>query len=75
MTSIKVEDIVSTLQSLHLIKYWKGQYIISVTPKIIEVGYSRLDFDELQEHCKNFQRHTREIDPLALIWTPASKYK
>eukprot|EP01127_Copromyxa_protea_P024532 TRINITY_DN971_c0_g2_i1.p1 TRINITY_DN971_c0_g2~~TRINITY_DN971_c0_g2_i1.p1 ORF type:complete len:391 (-),score=56.44 TRINITY_DN971_c0_g2_i1:48-1151(-) len=63
MTSIKVEDIVSTLQSLHLIKYWKGQYIISVTPKIIE------------EHCKNFQRHTREIDPKALLWRPPSKDK
>lgn len=25
-------------QSLSLIKYWKGQYIISVTPKIVEVG-------------------------------------
>lgn len=36
-TSIKLEDIISTLQSLHLIKYWKGQHIISVTPKIVEV--------------------------------------
>jgi hypothetical protein len=25
MTAIKTEDIISTLQSLNLIKYWKGQ--------------------------------------------------
>lgn len=57
-TSIKTEDIIATLQSLHLIKYWKGQHIISVTPKVVE------------EHMKNFQRKTRGIDPEALQWTP-----
>jgi len=57
-TSIKTEDIIATLQSLHLIKYWKGQHIISVTPKVVE------------EHLKNFQRRTRVIDPEALHWTP-----
>jgi histone acetyltransferase MYST1 len=57
-TSIKTEDIIATLQSLHLIKYWKGQHIISVTPKVVE------------EHMKNFQRKTRTIDPDALHWTP-----
>jgi len=36
LTSIRPEDIVSTLQSLSLLKYWKGQYIINVTPKIVE---------------------------------------
>lgn len=35
MTSIKTEDIVSTLQSLNLIKYWKGQHIISLSPKVL----------------------------------------
>lgn len=39
MTAIKTEDIISTLQSLNLIKYWKGQHIISVTPKVIEGLY------------------------------------
>jgi histone acetyltransferase MYST1 len=34
MTAIKTEDIISTLQALNLIKYWKGQHIISVTPKV-----------------------------------------
>jgi histone acetyltransferase MYST1 len=59
ITSIRHDDIVSTLQSLHLIKYWKGQYIISVTPKIIE------------EHLKTVpdQPHSALI-PENLNWTP-----
>jgi len=57
MTSIKTEDIISTLQSLNLIKYWKGQHIISVTPKIIE------------EHLKTMSKQTM-IDPKCLHWTP-----
>jgi histone acetyltransferase MYST1 len=36
MTGIRPEDIISTLQSLNLIKYWKGQHIISVSEKVIE---------------------------------------
>jgi hypothetical protein len=36
LTSIRSEDIIATLQSLSLLKYWKGQYIINVTPKIVE---------------------------------------
>jgi len=58
MTSIKTEDIISTLQSLGLIKYWKGQHIISVTPKVIE------------EHLKRTAKKTRKIDSKALHWTP-----
>jgi len=58
MTSIKTEDIISTLQSLNLIKYWKGQHIISVTPKIIE------------EHLKTMSKQTMKIDPKCLHWTP-----
>merc|ERR1739844_365080 len=36
MTSITQTDIISTLQSLNLVKYWKGQHVICVTPKLIE---------------------------------------
>jgi histone acetyltransferase MYST1 len=36
MTSIKTDDIISTLQSLNLIKYWKGQHVISVSAKIVD---------------------------------------
>eukprot|EP00013_Stygamoeba_regulata_P025216 CAMPEP_0177648654 /NCGR_PEP_ID=MMETSP0447-20121125/10941_1 /TAXON_ID=0 /ORGANISM="Stygamoeba regulata, Strain BSH-02190019" /LENGTH=441 /DNA_ID=CAMNT_0019151305 /DNA_START=90 /DNA_END=1415 /DNA_ORIENTATION=- len=58
MTAIKTEDIISTLQSLNLIKYWKGQHIISVTPKVIE------------DHMKNKAQQTVRIDPKFLHWAP-----
>lgn len=35
-TGIRQEDVISTLQSLNLIKYWKGQHIISVSDNVIE---------------------------------------
>ena len=59
MTAIKTEDIISTLQSLNLIKYWKGQHIISVTPKVIE------------EHLNKKQKKDEvKIDPKAIHWAP-----
>jgi len=58
MTAIKTEDIISTLQSLNLIKYWKGQHIISVTPKIIE------------EHLKNSNKQQWKIESKAIHWAP-----
>jgi len=58
MTAIKTEDIICTLQRLNLIKYWKGQHIISVTPKVIE------------EHLRQSAKQTRTIDPKAIHWTP-----
>lgn len=39
-TGIKVDDILSTLLSLSLIKHWKGQYAIIYSPKIIEAQLS-----------------------------------
>ncbi|BBM97999.1 histone acetyltransferase MYST1 [Marchantia polymorpha subsp. ruderalis] len=36
MTAIRNDDIITTLQSLNLIKYWKGQHIISVSAKIVD---------------------------------------
>lgn len=35
ITRIKIEDILSTLQSLHAVKQWKGQHIITLTLKTI----------------------------------------
>jgi hypothetical protein len=42
MTAIKIEDVISTLQSLNLIKYWKGQHVVVVTDKIIQEQLSAL---------------------------------
>ncbi|KAL9643505.1 hypothetical protein ABK040_010119 [Willaertia magna] len=58
MTAIKSDDIISTLQTLGLIKYWKGQHIISVTPKIIE------------EHMKKKRKDDFKIDSSKVHWTP-----
>lgn len=41
MTAIKMEDIISTLQSLNLIKYWKGQHVVAVSTKVIDDHLSR----------------------------------
>jgi hypothetical protein len=35
MTGIKSEDIISTLQSLNMIKVWKGQHVVYVRQDII----------------------------------------
>jgi len=57
-TSIKTEDIISSLQSLGLLKYYKGQHIISVTPKILD------------EHLKNTLNNPLKVDPKLLHWAP-----
>jgi len=58
MTAIKTEDIISTLQSLNLIKYWKGQHVISVSPKIVD------------EHLRANARSSLRCDPEQLTWLP-----
>lgn len=35
-TAIRTDDIVRVLEALSLIKYWKGDHIISVTQRLIE---------------------------------------
>jgi histone acetyltransferase MYST1 len=58
MTSIKTEDIISTLQALHLIKYYKGQHVISLTPKVLE------------DHERHMAKQTRNIEAKYLHWKP-----
>ena len=36
MSCIAEEDIINTLQSLNMVKYWKGQHVICITPKAVE---------------------------------------
>jgi histone acetyltransferase MYST1 len=59
-TAIRQDDVVSTLQGLGLLKWWKGQHIISVTPRLIE------------EHLKACGAHNRnmDVDASRLHWTP-----
>lgn len=63
MTSITQNDIISTLQSLNMIKYWKGQHVICVTPKLVE------------EHIKSaqYKRPVLTVDSSCLRWEPPRK--
>ncbi|CAG4952927.1 unnamed protein product [Colias eurytheme] len=58
LTSIKKEDVISTLQNLNLINYYKGQYIISVNQETIH------------QHQKAMEKKLLRIDPKCLHWTP-----
>ena len=58
MTSIKKEDVISTLQHLTLINYYKGQYIITITE------------EALDSHQKAIGKRKVRIDPKFLHWQP-----
>ncbi|XP_065205722.1 histone acetyltransferase KAT5-like [Planococcus citri] len=58
LTSIKKEDVVSTLQNLNLINYYKGQYIISINRETVA------------NHIASMERRKLRIDPNCLHWTP-----
>lgn len=60
ITSITNTDIITTLQTLNMVKYWKGQHVICVTPKLVE------------EHLKSaqYKRPRLNVDPKCLQWTP-----
>ena len=57
-TAIKKEDVISTLQYLNLINYYKGQYVITLTKEVLS-AYDRA----------SIKRRLR-IDPKCLHWTP-----
>ena len=58
MTSIKKEDVVSTLQHLNLINYYKGHYVLVLNEEAIK-------------NClKNKEKWKLHIDPKCLHWTP-----
>ncbi|XP_071488156.1 histone acetyltransferase KAT8-like [Diadema antillarum] len=63
MTSITQADIISTLQALNMIKYWKGQHVICVTPKLVE------------EHLKSaqYKRPRLTVDVSCLRWQAPKK--
>eukprot|EP00611_Tribonema_gayanum_P032653 TRINITY_DN9865_c0_g1_i1.p1 TRINITY_DN9865_c0_g1~~TRINITY_DN9865_c0_g1_i1.p1 ORF type:complete len:444 (-),score=180.21 TRINITY_DN9865_c0_g1_i1:597-1928(-) len=60
-TAIKTEDIISTLQSLKLIKYWKGQHVIAVSQKAIAQALSGVGAG------------MRLANPQCLTWQPPDK--
>uniref|UniRef100_UPI00358F0CA0 histone acetyltransferase KAT5 isoform X6 n=1 Tax=Myxine glutinosa TaxID=7769 RepID=UPI00358F0CA0 len=58
MTSIKKEDVISTLQHLSLINYYKGQYILNLSQEIIE------------GHQKAMAKRELRIDSKCLHFSP-----
>lgn len=54
-------DIVSTLQALGMMKYWKGKHIILKKQDVL---------DEYVERVKRRGSLLKEIDPSCLRWTP-----
>lgn len=62
-TCITQQDIIWTLRSLNMVKYWKGQHIICVTPKLVE------DFIK----SSNFKKPKLLCDPGAIKWHHPSK--
>jgi len=63
MTSITQGDIVSTLQTMNMVKYWKGQHIICVIPKMVE---------ELIKSAQ-FKKPRLVVDTSTIRWAPQRK--
>ena len=59
-TGVKHEDVISTMHSLNLIKYWKGQHVINISEEIIQL------------HMKQKSR-IRQCDPSLLTWQSPDK--
>ena len=63
MTGIKTEDIISTLQSLNMIRFWKGQHVVFVMQ------------DLLNKYKAQKKKDIRLCDARYLSWTPHAERK
>ena len=63
ITSFTINDIIDTLNTLNMVKYWKGQHIICVTSKTIE------------EHIKAMEQKKPKVlvDVNFIKWEPLKK--
>lgn len=57
-TSIRKEDVVSTLQHLGIIHYYKGQYILNLSKEILD------------GQLRSMSKRKIRIDSTCLHWTP-----
>ncbi len=62
---LQIDDIQSTLQSLNLIQYWKGQHIVSCSAKQLEAY--------LEQYKVKPGFAEQLFDPSKLVWTPPVK--
>ncbi|XP_067640164.1 histone acetyltransferase KAT8-like isoform X2 [Eurosta solidaginis] len=63
LSGITQDDIIYTLQSMKMVKYWKGQHVICVTPKTV------------MEHLQlpQFKKPKLTVDPAYLRWVPPKR--
>ncbi|XP_065176270.1 histone acetyltransferase KAT8-like [Sycon ciliatum] len=63
MTSIQECDIIDTLQSINMIKYWKGAHVVCIPPKNVD------------DHLRgaNYKPPTLLVDAGALRWEPFAR--
>ena len=66
MTGIKTEDIISTLQSLNMIRFWKGQHVVFVMQDFLKKYAGSL---------KKKKKTIRLCDGKCLTWIPHAERK
>lgn len=64
MTCMTTTDILHTLTTLQMLRYYKGQHIIVLTDKIMDL------YEKLVKKVKEKKKH--ELEPSRLQWTPPS---
>jgi histone acetyltransferase MYST1 len=66
LTGIKTEDIISTLQSLNMIRFWKGQHVVFVMQDFLK---------KYMAEQKRKKRQLRLCDGKCLSWIPHAERK
>lgn len=64
-TAINANDIVSTLQALGMLKYWKGKHLVLKKQELFD--------DYLKKKSMKKAENGQQIDPSCLKWTPHIK--
>lgn len=60
LSGITQDDIIYTLQMMKMVKYWKGQHVICMTPKLV--------LENLQ--LPQFKKPKLTVDSACLRWNP-----
>jgi histone acetyltransferase MYST1 len=63
ITSITKADIVSTLQSLNMTSFWKGDHIVACTQKLLDEKLS----------STQYKKPALTVDPSCLRWRPPKR--
>lgn len=68
-TAVNGYDIVSTLQALGMLKYWKGKHVVLTKKEILD------EFRVKLAKIKRSGGFKKRIDPASLHWTPPDQRK